>query len=290
MQRTKDEWMQAVMRALPPEERFSERNRAITARYARWYLDHPAIFKWAGMAAFASRQVGVAIVSAEMLTSPERLGEQNPLVGLHRMASALFMREDLDVIRSGNNSIFNDIAWAHEAYLGGGLQEIEAHAGGGEPTLLLEGFRLIDRGIWGLKSGGNDDENEKLIWHGNVLLLRHEQSVVLQPVFDRLSPGGRILASFGSELDFSGTFPADAHCSASFSAHFGYLETLSGFCSVADAAQRWAWVESRVVPAWMEADRRMMTDPSQRRELVSMAASEPGMLHRISGLTASLLS
>lgn len=275
------------MSQLPSEEHFSERNREITSRYARWYLDHPVMFKWAGMAAFASRQVGIAIVSAEMLISPERLGEQNPLVGLHRMASGLLMRDDLDVIRTGNNSIFNDIAWAHEAYLGGGLQEIEENSAGSDLGLLLEGFRLIDRGLQALKSGGHDDEGEKLIWNGNILLLRHEQAVVLQPVFDRLSPGGRALASFGSELDFSGSFPADPHCSASFSGHFGYFETLAGIRSVADAVHRWEWVESRVVPAWMEADRRMMKDPSLKRELVSMASAEPGMLQRISGFTAS---
>lgn len=285
----KHTWVQAVNAGLPPEERSSERNRAITAMYARWYLEHPSIFKWAGMAAFASRQVGVAIAAAELLVAPERLGPMNPLVGMHRTVSGLFMRDDLEVIRSGNNGIFNDIAWAHEAYLRGGFREIEACAEGSDRDLLLEGFSLIDRGAHLAASGGDPVEAGDLIWQGNIVLLRHEQIVVLQPVFEQLSPGGRIIASFGSELDFSGIAPSDPQCIASFSGYSGFLETIMGTKSVTDAAHRWAWVESSVIPAWMEADRRIAEDPGWQRELLAMAAVQPGVLHLFTDITGRLL-
>jgi len=289
MERKGSDWRSVVESGLPPEERWSERNRAITERYARWYLDHPRMFKWAGMAAFASRQVGLAVLAAELLDVPGRRGDANPLAGMHRMAASLFMREDLDVIRSGNNAIFRDIAWAHAAYLAGGLEEVAGHVAGEEGRELLEGFSLIDRGVLLYASGTADEEAEKLIWEGNIMLLRHEQTAVLQPVFDRLSPGGRILASLGSELDFSGTVFSDSRCVASFTTHCGYLETLSGMKSVADPEVRWDWVASRVIPSWMEADRRIGLDESLRRELISMASGEPGVLHRVSGFLGGAL-
>jgi hypothetical protein len=285
MLRTREEWQAAIKSGLPAENRFSERNRAITARYASWYLDHPDFFKWSGMAAYASRQVGIAIVSAEMMLAPERMGSANPFVWLHGVASGMFMVRDLVEIKSGNNRIFNDIAWAHAAYLEGGLDEVEGNAEGSDRGLLLEGFRMIDRGV---KMPGSDEASH-LVWQGNMALLRHEQTVVLQPVFDSLSPGGKLLASFGSELDFSGGYPSDPRCVASFSAHCGYIETLAGMKSIACSADRWEWVESRVIPAWMESDRLMREEPARKRDLQSMASVEPGMLHRLSDLTARFL-
>lgn len=289
MLKTREEWLHAVESDLPSEDHFSERNRAITARYARWYLAHPDKLKWAGMAAFASRQVGLAIVSSEMMLAPERFGDANFLVQLHRMACGMFMISDLEEMRRGNNAIFHDIAWAHAAYLEGGLSEIEGNLSGQEGSLLLEGFRLIDRGVNIALSSPESDEAGKLVWEGNVTLLRHEQTAVLQPVFDRLSPGGRVLASFGSELDFSGLRPQDPACVASFSSFYGYLNAITGLKSVADADHRWQWVESSVVPAWMEADRRMLEDPSLQRELILMASSEPDMLQRLSSFAGRII-
>ena len=289
MSRSKVEWQEAVSSGMPSEDRYSERNRAITSRYAQWYLAHPEIFKWAGMAAHASLQVGIAIVFAELLSSPGRAAWRNPLAWMHGMASGLFMLQDLEELRSGNNRIFHDIAWAHEAYLEGGIEEVEANAAGSDLGLLLEGFRLIDRGVRSVHSEAAGDEAERLVWEGNIALLRHEQTVVLQPVFDRLSPAGKVLASFGSEIDFSGCTPADQSCVASFPTYYGYLETLSGMKSIVDAAHRWQWVESCVIPAWMTADRIMRTKSDRKRWLHSMAMAEPGLLHRLSGFAGSFL-
>jgi hypothetical protein len=289
MMSTKGDWLQLVESGLPPEERYSERNRAITARYAAWYLQRPELFKWAGMASFASRQVGVAIVMAEMMAAPERMGAENLLAGLHRFAAQQFMMQDLDEIRKGNNNIFRDIAWAHAAYIGGGLAEVESCAVGTDRDLLLKGFEMIDRGMEMLRRNVDAEVGTRLVWEGNIALLRHEQTTVLQPVFDTLSPGGRIVASFGSELDFSCDLPADPKFQASFPSHFGYLETLAGLKSIADPVLRWQWVEARVLPAWMAADQAMRDGSASMGQLLSMAAGEPGLLHRISSVTGGLL-
>ncbi|NTU57755.1 MAG: hypothetical protein HGB00_02375 [Chlorobiaceae bacterium] len=289
MLRTKEDWQQYVESGMPPPERYSGRNRAITAKYAGWYLSYPEIFKWSGMASFASRQVGVAIVLVEMLAAPDRMGAENPLAGLHRFASQQFMQQDLEEIRKGNNKIFRDIAWAHAAYIEGGLAEIEACADEADRRLLLDGFSAIDRGAGLLRTNPDSEEGRRLVWEGNIALLRHEQTEVLQPVFDMLTSGGRIIASFGSELDFSCSLSPDPKFLASFSSHYGYLETLAGLKCIADPVDRWQWVESCVIPAWMAADQANSEGSSGKEQLVSMAAGEQGLLHKISSFTGGLL-
>ncbi|MBN1928400.1 MAG: hypothetical protein JW764_02525 [Chlorobiaceae bacterium] len=273
MLRTREEWRHTAESVLPPEERYSERNRMITARYAGWYLENPGILKWAGMAAFASRQVGLAILAAELMMAPERGDAGNPLLALHRFGSERLMLADFEEIRQGNNNIYRDIAWAHAAYVGGGMAELEACASEPEDNLLVKGFGLIDRARSILRRNANDPEGELLVWEGNVALLRHEQVDVLQPVFDRLSAGGRITASFGSELDFSGSPIPGSPYRASFGSFHGYLETLAGMKSVANPHDRWRWVEQCVIPSWKVADRQMQSEWSGKHELRKMAVA-----------------
>lgn len=286
---TKEEWLGLVESGLPPVDRYSERNRAITSRYARWYLDHQNVFKWAGMASFASRQVGVAIVVAEMLQAPQRSGNANLLAALHRFGAERLLLHDFEEIRKGNNNIFRDIAWAHAAFIHGGFPEVEANAEGSDRGLMLDGFDAIARGMARLTDDPGDPEGLRLVWEGNIALLRHEQLHILQPVFDLLSPGGRVLASFGSELDFSCTFPADRRCIASFPSHYGYVETLAGWKSIADADHRWQWVAANVIPAWMEADRGVASCRPRMEHVLAMSAGDPGFLHHVSAFTGRLL-
>jgi hypothetical protein len=272
MLQSREEWQVTAESVLPPRERYSDRNRMITARYAGWYLENPGILKWAGMAAFASRQVGLAILAADLMMAPERQsGADNPLLALHRFGADRFMLADFEEIRNGNNNIYRDIAWAHAAYIGGGMAELEACAAEREDDLLVEGFGMIDRGRQLLRRNADDPEGERLIWEGNIFLLRHEQVDVLQPVFDRFSPGGRIIASFGSELDFSGSMLPGSPYHASFSSFHGYFETLAGVKSVTNPDDRWRWVDQCVIPSWKAADKEMHREWSGRSELVKMA-------------------
>jgi len=44
--------------SLPPEDQVIKRNRTITTYYAQLYKQEPQLYKWAGMAAFASFHIG----------------------------------------------------------------------------------------------------------------------------------------------------------------------------------------------------------------------------------------
>ncbi len=308
MSRPKEEWIDRLASGLPPEERIVERNTAITARYAAWYLQKPEIFKWAGMAAFASRQVGIALAFSEMMHAPDQivLQEELPDEGfsfdpgrlfrsalnnlfsvpsfMHSVAARQLFLADLDEIRRGNNAIFADIAWAHEAYQESGIGEIENNCTGAEDDYLLAGFRMIDEGARMLKAG-NKEEARRMIWDGNVLLLRHEQLNTLQPIFDAISQQGRIVVSFGSELDFSG---AVDNVKASFSSFSGYFETLTGMRSVTDREHRWLWIENDVLPAWERVDSTYAEGSGLKKQVEAFVAGESTMMHQVKQYAANL--
>ncbi|WP_294344620.1 hypothetical protein [Prosthecochloris sp.] len=283
MLQAKEEWKAAAESRLPPPEEIVQRNRAITSHYARLYLDHHDIFKWAGMAAFASSQVGIALAFVEMMQTPARImahdtdktqesDANNVLEEIGRLfagaariffffpfsvydfASRNILLNDLEEIRKGNNAIYNDIAWAHMAYLDGGLEEVENNVAENEHEFLLSGFRLIDQGVGLMKSNKGSGKADALIREGNIRLLKHEQINTLGPIFKAISPQGRVVVSFGSELNFGDAAPPGNPSRASFADHFGYLDIVVGNKSVTNSEHRWQWIEECVLPAWYAVD------------------------------------
>ncbi len=311
MSRLKEEWIEKLESSLPPMERIVERNIAITAQYAAWYLQKPKLFKWSGMAAFASRQVGIALAFSEMMHAPdpvvmkEEPSDQGFLFDpgrlfrsavnnlfsvpsfMHSLAARQLFLVDLDEIRRGNNTIFADIAWAHAAYLESGIGEIVKNCNGEDDAYLLTGFRMIDDGARLLEKSGSEEEARKMIWNGNVLLLRQEQLNTLQPIFDAISQQGRIVVSFGSELDFSG---AVENLKASFSSFSGYFETLAGIKSVTDREHRWQWIENDVLPLWDRVDGTYAEGSGLKKQLEAFAAGESSLMHQVKQYAANLFS
>ena len=309
MSRSKEKWIEELEAVLPQKHKIVERNRAITAQYAEWYLSRPAFFKWAGMAAFASRQVGIALAFSELMHAPDQIVLQDDPVDegfsldpgrffrsavnnlfsvpsfMHSVAARQLFLADLDEIRRGNNNIYSDIAWAHAAYLEGGIDEIEINCGGDEDDYMLKGFRLIDEGSRLMNNVPNTGEAQRMIWEGNVLLLRHEQINTLQPVFDAISSQGRIVVSFGSELDFSGAFH---NAKASFSTYSGYFETLTGIKSVTDSRHRWEWIEKDVLPVWARVDESYSEDSLLKKQLELFISGESTMMDQVKQYAANL--
>jgi len=289
----REAWVAMLEEGLPGEVRAVARNLAITSVYAAWYLEKPELFKWAGMAAFASRQVGLALVLFEMMHAPSMEVQRKregagigDLFGallrtpvslasfLHTFAADRLLFSDFDVIRRGNNGIYRDIAWAHAAYLHGGIDEVEAGCGREDGELMLGGFRLIDEGRRALAADPGSMEARFRIREGNILLLRHEQQHTLQPLFETVSPAGRIVVSFGSELDFSCGTEEGRSRKASFAGFAGFLETAAGLRSITVEKDRWAWIEQEVLPAWEAAEGSFCSGSAIERQLLGMAAQE----------------
>jgi len=312
MIRPKEEWKKQLEEKLPPKSDLVQRNRAITAHYASWYLENQHLFKWAGMAAFASNQVGVALAFSELLYAPDGMVAQKPKeeegffanltwlysaafdaifsipVALHDFATRQLLLNDLDEIKNGNDEIFADIAWAHAAYLEGGINEIEANVAEREREYMLAGFKMIDEGAVLLKQNKDVEKAHQLIREGNVKLLRHEQLNTLQPIFDRISPLGKVVVSLGSALDFDGALAKGEQCMASFSEHFGYAATVTGAKSVTNPDDRWQWIEENVLPIWKKVDEGYAENSGLKARLTAMAAKEATMLQQVSGFANSI--
>ncbi|NTV46387.1 MAG: hypothetical protein HGB11_07690 [Chlorobiales bacterium] len=305
MLRKKEDWKKILEEKLPPKHKYIERNKAITAHYATLYLQNQQLFKWAGMAAFASNQVGIAIAVAEMLNSPGGMMTRNGQakdenlldlglrlfgtavdlflaipVALHDFATRQLLLDDLEKVKNGNDEIFNDIAWAHHAYLEGGIKEIEENVSESEKEYMLAGFRMIDEGAKKLQNPAQKEEGKALIAKGNTLLLKHEQVNTIQPIFDRVSALGRMVISFGGMLDFEGAAENGQGRLSSFSQYFGNVATLSRQKCLTNRDNRWEWVENDVLPIWAKVDSSYCQDSALCQRLTAMANQEPSMLQQ----------
>ena len=133
----------------------------MTARWYAWiYKFLPAYFKWAGMAAFASHHVRLALVPLRLDT--DRTGYVDIPHSLARQKALLM--EDVNTIRETNNAIFDDIFWVHLAYgtADDGIERLRALLRA-EPHYapVLAGFEAIDQGRRVLEDGTASAEDRR---------------------------------------------------------------------------------------------------------------------------------
>ncbi len=244
------------------------RNLEISSRYAWIYKFLPACFKWAGMAAFASHHVRLALFPFRLDT--DRTDYVDIPHSLRRQKALLLA--DVNTIRETNNAIFDDIFWAHLAYgtAEDGIECLRALLGA-EPhyAAVLSGFESIDQGRRVLEDTAASPEARRtataLIWKGNVQLLQHEQHALVQPNLDRLSCAFARLFSIGSALTFEVRGMREE---ASYFTSF-YLYSLTRGIPPALRAQawpritryddRWRWIVTSIVPRFrrFDADTRL---------------------------------
>ena len=251
------------------------RNLEISSRYAWIYKALPAYLKWAGMAAFASHHVRLALFPLRLdrdrggyVDIPHSLGRRKVL-----------LMTDVNTIRATNNAIFDDIFWVHLAYATAddgigclrGVLRAEPHY-----APVLAGFEAIDRGRRVLEDGTTSAEArqaaEELIWEGNVQLLEHEQRALVQPNLDGLSCPFARLFSIGSALSFEVRGLQDE---ISYFTSFYYYALTRGIREVMAARawpritrfeDRWRWIVTCIVPRFRRLDvHARLVDASLRR-------------------------
>jgi hypothetical protein len=239
------------------------RNLEISSRYAWIYKSMPASLKWAGMAAFASHHVRLALFPLRL--DRDRTGYVDIPHSLGRRK--VLLMTDVHTIRETNNAIFDDIFWAHLAYAAGEdgiecLRELlrdERHY-----APVLAGFEAIDRGRRVLEdptaSAGARRAAEDLVWEGNVQLLEHEQRALVQPNLDGLSCRFARLFSIGSALSFEVRGLQDE---ISYFTSFYYYALTRGVREVLAAREwpritrfedRWRWIVTCIVPRFRRLD------------------------------------
>ena len=228
----------------------------------------PACFKWAAMAAIASHHVRLALFPLRLDT--DRTGYVDIPHSLRR--PKLLLTEDVNTIRATNNAIFNDIFWAHLAYVTAedGIERLRAllHAER-HYAPVLAGFEAIDHGRRALEDGTASAEARQraddLIWQGNVELLKHEQRALVQPNFDRLSRASARLVSIGSATSFEvrGVRSEIAYFTSfylySFTRGIPHALRARTWPKITRFDDRWHWLVASVVPRFrrFDADTRL---------------------------------
>jgi hypothetical protein len=251
------------------------RNLEISSRYAWIYKLLPDCFKWAGMAAFASHHVRIALFPFRLDT--DRTGYVD-IPHSQRRQKALLL-EDVNTIRETNNAIFDDIFWVHLAYGTADdgiarlcdLLQAEPHY-----APVLAGFEAIDQGHRVLDDATASAEDrraaEDLIWKGNVQLLEHEQRALVQPNLDRLSCTFARLFSIGSALTFE--VRGIRHEVSYFTSFYLYSLTRGvpqvlrehAWPRITRFDDRWRWVVTSIVPRFRRFDADVhLADTSLRR-------------------------
>ena len=277
-------WQELAGGLLTSECCVFHRNLEISSRYAWIYRLLPDCFKWAGMAAFASHHVRLALVPLRL--NADRTGYVD--VAHSRGRTRVLLLEDVDTIRMTNNAIFNDIFWVHLAYgtADDGIERLRALLGAeSHYAPVLAGFEAIDQGHRLLPEDRQAGMN--LIWAGNIQLLQHEQRALVQPNFDRLSCRFARLLSIGSALSFEvhGLRREAVYFTSfylySFTRGMPQVVRVPAWPRITRYDDRWRWIVTSIVPRFRRFDADTpLVDTSLRRivDAARDAASMPCML------------
>jgi len=242
---------------LPPESEVIERNKKISSLYAQLYLDNPDVFKWAGMASFASNHIGIGLL-------PYRFSNFD-LLDLQSSCRKKGLVNDFNLLRHINNRIYDDIAWTHQAYLDGGISLIsDLMKDDPHYAKMLVAWEALDSAIQHKSEYDSETLNLK-IWDANIKLLRHEQEFIVQPMFDQFGAIFKKLITLCASLDFSPNHLKTDRAYHSTFVMYMYKNELSLLLKsmfIPDLTrfmQRWLWLENKVSPNWILKERE---DPS----------------------------
>jgi hypothetical protein len=231
--KTRAEWEQAAKDVIgfKPEsvvhpKDILEMNQRITAAYAEMYLRNPLKFLWAGMAAFASRDVGKGMRQANALHNEAR----NPLIAIGTILTGTPTGSELaTALGKGNLGVYADIYWQHLAYEQGGIQEMRNLKARGELQVTqLNAWELIEQGK---------------VWDGNRQLLFYEQSVTLQKgVYDQHAKAFKSMSWLADYMPWMLSSPIPGH-------DIAFTESVPGG-NLGSFNDRWKWIDTSMLPAW----------------------------------------
>ncbi|APR80587.1 Squalene--hopene cyclase [Minicystis rosea] len=223
------------------------------------------------MAANASNEVGLYLRGLMPDGSP-----------LARVLPTSVAEAQIELIREANNAVFEDIAWAHGAFLDpdGGLGTVE-DALAALPThrLLLDGFRAIAEGR---------------IWEGTAKLLEHEQRHTVQPRFAAYHPAFAAFLSLAARSDFRlGDARVEQRHFPAFTAYMlrrarPFLRDTGALRpDIARIDHRWYWIEREVLPCWREVEEA--AQPPLRERMMELSARWPGPPEHVARRSAAPL-
>ncbi len=266
---------------LPPEEDVIRRNRTITTYYAKLYQIEPKLYKWAGMAAFASFHIGEKLKlwnwkKTGIKSFPDTCQKKNRSI-----------EDDVQIIRIINNRIFLEIGTLHLAFsqldyniFKNQLIQSNKH------KIVVDAFDKLNTA----KKETNIEISEKLIWDANTEILYHEQRLVVQPMFNKLSTTFSGAMSFVASFDYSVNHKKTNWKFASRFIYFmlrkghsvtkktGYIPKVTNF------DQRWFWITADLLKKWQRIEKNTT---SVNEEIDYLSKLESRLLNLNKTLAAS---
>lgn len=236
---------------LPPEEQVIKRNRTITTYYAQLYQHNPQLYKWAGMAAFASFHIGEKLTLWNWAHSGIK-----PLSHTCKKKNRT-IEDDFQVIRIINNKIFLEIGWVHLAFEQMEFQVFKDHLlKSNKHPIIIDAFEELNNARNQLAVNGYSAAVNELIWKANTNILWHEQSKVVQPLFDKLSGLFSRAMTFFASFDYKINHHQTRRITRS---KFIFFMLFYGFCQlkenwfipeVTNLQHRWFWISNDLLKKW----------------------------------------
>jgi uncharacterized Zn-binding protein involved in type VI secretion len=228
----------------PIDDDHRERNKVISAAYADLCLQNPE-FQWAGLAAYASKQVGCAMdhatkvrnvaLGAGALGAPAVV----PIVG--GAGSAAIGQYTYDMLGVGNRNLFVDIYPMHRFYQDHGFAKMAKCAGERKPPIpaqALDGFRALER----YKQTGDKTFLEQSV----KSLAFHEQVNILQRDIYNDAAFQKILRVNETKMLQPATLPADVVLGSGCDDPTGGKQTHTfgekGRTKLYDVSERMEWI------------------------------------------------
>lgn len=236
---------------LPPEEQVIKRNRTITTYYAQLYKNEPQLYKWAGMAAFASFHIGEKL----KMWNWEKSGIKTLSVTCNKKNRII--EDDFQIIRIINNRIFTEIGWIHLIFAQMDFSSFKALlVEQGRHHIVISAFEKLNHAKESLKKDGYSSTINDLVWEANIEILWHEQSEVVQPLFDRLSSFFSRAMTFFASFDYRINHHQTSWKTRS---RFILFMIFNGFNmirenweipQVTNLDQRWHWISNDILKKW----------------------------------------
>lgn len=255
------------------------RNLRITQAYSDMYLSRPEAFKWAGLAASISKEIGIRLAQAASSNSfsahivfeiAKKAGWLSPNLDPELLGSTIG-----HFLGSGNYFVFKDLYWQHLVARQCGIDDLLLYS---LPPLVLDGWKEINLGII--------EEDQAKVWAGNKKLLEYEQSVTLQT---HVYNADRALWKQLTEIDRNTVTLFKSPSGISFSdvnpnGDFGVF------------ADRWKWIESAVFGPAQSVDLLASADsafgPGRGRSMVDEVqktlAKVSGEINRLESIEPAL--
>lgn len=217
---------------------FSPKNQAVMQNVYGYYTDlfiaNPDLL-WAGMAKLAGNSVWNGL----------QMGDEFKRVAPGYGQTKLIDTMQQELVRM-NLEILMDLGWVHEAYVTGGIDELERAYGG---KLLRESVYSAFKDIHEGKLGGDQNRINK----GNAALLEREQKVILERGYLELARLQDIGLAQGMAKNSNSPIPGGKH----------FLDVVPGG-DLTNFDDRWRWIETDMLPKWLAFSPQMRATMVQK--------------------------